>query len=119
SAVTKEQQVAGAFESNWGYLRARPEECKPRAYETRLVKYFSGANATVKEKRLALEGEARGDTPMTPQAEKVTEDPQELNRRMAASMYRTTACEYGSRGSLELFGTGQHGTKQTISKLPF
>jgi hypothetical protein len=86
SAVIKEQQVTEAFEANWGYLRARPEECKPRAYETRLVKYFFGGNATVKEKRLALEGEVRGDTPMTPAEEKRAEDPDELRRRMAKSM---------------------------------
>jgi hypothetical protein len=30
AAVSKEQAVAGVFEENWGYLRARPEECKVR-----------------------------------------------------------------------------------------
>ncbi len=39
---------------------------QPRAFETRLVKYFNKGVATVREKRLALEGEARGDTPPTP-----------------------------------------------------
>ena len=41
AACLKELAVAQGFEENWGFLRARPEECKPRAFETRLVKYFS------------------------------------------------------------------------------
>lgn len=28
AAVVKEQAVASAFVDNWGYLRAKPEECK-------------------------------------------------------------------------------------------
>ena len=68
AAVIKEQAVAAGFHENWGYLKAKPEECKPRAFETRLVKYFVNGVATVREKRLALEGEARGDTPPTPES---------------------------------------------------
>jgi hypothetical protein len=41
AACSKQTAVAKNFHENWGYLRARPEECKPRAFETRLVKYFS------------------------------------------------------------------------------
>jgi hypothetical protein len=41
----KELAVAKGFGENWGYLRARPEECKPRAFETRLVKYFDKGSA--------------------------------------------------------------------------
>jgi len=40
AACIKEKDVAKNFGGNWGYLRARPDECKPRAFETRLVKYF-------------------------------------------------------------------------------
>ena len=41
SACLKETALQKGFNENWGFLRARPEECKPRAFETRLVKYFS------------------------------------------------------------------------------
>ncbi len=95
------------FEENWGFLRARPEECKPRAFETRLVKYFSNGVASVREKRLALEGEARGDTPPTPEEDKVRVDPEVQARAVARSMFSTSSHEYGSRGSLELFGVAQ------------
>ena len=60
AAVIKEQAVAAGFHENWGYLKAKPEECKPRAFETRLVKYFVNGVATVREKRLALEGGGQG-----------------------------------------------------------
>ena len=30
AAVAKEQAVASVFPENWGYLRAKPEECKVR-----------------------------------------------------------------------------------------
>jgi len=131
AACIKEKDVAKNFGGNWGYLRARPDECKPRAFETRLVKYFDkgplpsgkfpyrmhslsrfcpptpevpapylcyrphqcrvqilgtalnvvnvdksdqyAGVASVREKRLALEGEARGDTPATPPEDKVLE----------------------------------------------
>lgn len=116
AACSKQTAVAKNFHENWGYLRARPEECKPRAFETRLVKYFSSGVASVREKRLALEGEARGDTPATPPEEKVQVDPELLAKQVARSMFQTTAYEYGSRGSLELFGVSQHGVKATITK---
>jgi hypothetical protein len=45
AACLKEISVSKNFAENWGYLRARPEECKPRAFETRLVKYFSNGVA--------------------------------------------------------------------------
>mmetsp|Transcript_43665 Transcript_43665/g.106751 ORF Transcript_43665/g.106751 Transcript_43665/m.106751 type:complete len:140 (-) Transcript_43665:169-588(-) len=116
AAVVKEQAVASAFAENWGYLRAKPEECKPRAFETRLVKYFNHGVASVREKRLALEGEARGDTPPTPAEAKVPEDSERAMRMMLAATYSTTNGEYGSRGSLELFGNAQHGLKSDITK---
>mmetsp|Transcript_70097 Transcript_70097/g.146173 ORF Transcript_70097/g.146173 Transcript_70097/m.146173 type:complete len:136 (-) Transcript_70097:168-575(-) len=114
AAVMKEKAVASAFDENWGYLQAKPEECKPRAYETRLVKYFNKGVATVREKRLALEGEARGDTPVTPKEEKPISE--EETKRMLAAAFRTTSQEYGSRGSLELFGVAEHGTKASITR---
>jgi hypothetical protein len=61
----------------------------------------------VREKRLALEGEARGDTPPTPAEDKVTVDPERQAKDVARSMFATSNYEYGSRGSLELFGVAQ------------
>ena len=107
AACIKEIGVAKNFDENWGYLRARPEECKPRAFETRLVKYFSNGVASVREKRLALEGEARGDTPPTPEEDKIRVDPELQAKAVAKSMFATSNYEYGSRGSLELFGVAQ------------
>ena len=63
--------------------------------------------ASVREKRLALEGEARGDTPPTPAEDKVTIDPERHAKEVARSMFATSNYEYGSRGSLELFGVAQ------------
>lgn len=63
--------------------------------------------ASVREKRLALEGEARGDTPPTPAEDKVTIDPERQAKEVARSMFATSNYEYGSRGSLELFGVAQ------------
>lgn len=211
AAVVKEQAVASNFHENWGYLKAKPEECKvravprqggsltqregsavpssaataafftkgslgsrakgtilglvpnppfptwqPRAFETRLVKYFNKGVATVREKRLALEGEARGDTPPTPEhvnipspprlsisptplspcpgwggtpaifqprasdacahQAKVPEDPDRAKKMVAAATYMTVNGDYGSRGSLELFGVAQHGIRSDITK---
>jgi len=108
--------VAKNFAGSWGYLRARPEECKARAFETRLVKYFDKGVASVREKRLALEGEARGDTPPTPPEDKVHVDVERQAKEVAKSMFATSNYEYGSRGSLELFGVGQHAITATITK---
>ncbi len=107
AACIKEIGMSKNFDENWGFLRARPEDCKPRAFETRLVKYFSNGVASVREKRLALEGEARGDTPPTPDEDKVRVDPEVQARAVAKSMFSTSSNEYGSRGSLELFGVAQ------------
>mmetsp|Transcript_8032 Transcript_8032/g.12747 ORF Transcript_8032/g.12747 Transcript_8032/m.12747 type:complete len:138 (+) Transcript_8032:174-587(+) len=117
AACLKEKAVASAFYDNWGYLKARPEECKTRAYETRLVKYFNKGVATVREKRLALEGEARGDTPETPENEKLKVDAETAKRMTVAATFRTTTNEYGSRGSLELFGVAEHGLRSDITKM--
>mmetsp|Transcript_34173 Transcript_34173/g.66777 ORF Transcript_34173/g.66777 Transcript_34173/m.66777 type:complete len:140 (+) Transcript_34173:110-529(+) len=116
AAVIKEQAVASNFTENWGYLKAKPEECKPRAFETRLVKYFNHGVATVREKRLALEGEARGDTPPTPETDKTPEDAERAKKMMMSATYMSTNGDYGSRGSLELFGVAQHGLRSDITK---
>ena len=70
----------------------------------------------MREKRLALEGEARGDTPPTPPEDKAEKDLERQKREVARSMFVTTTQEYGSRGSLELFGVAQHGISATITK---
>eukprot|EP00960_Hanusia_phi_P029964 748309-Hanusia_phi.AAC.15 len=141
AAVIKEQQVASAFEENWGYLKARPEDLKvlsnllcfsdivvaqPRAFETRVVKYFDHGVASVKEKRIALQDEDRENAADNSTAFSMSQH--------KTSMYRTTSSIYGSRNTLEMFGkkqscqvraltlwTGvaQHGLKSDITKVLF
>jgi hypothetical protein len=71
------------------------------------MRVFDLGVASVREKRLALEGEARGDTPPTPEEDKVRIDPDKQAKEVSKSMFATSNYEYGSRGSLELFGVAQ------------
>ncbi|EKX53571.1 hypothetical protein GUITHDRAFT_100555 [Guillardia theta CCMP2712] len=111
AAVVKEQQVASAFEENWGYLKARPEDCKPRGFETRLVKYFDHGVASVKEKRIAVPDDDREHS--------VDQKVPALTSQNKTSMFRTTSSIYGSRNTLEMFGVAQHGLKSDITKVLF
>jgi hypothetical protein len=47
---------------------------------------------------------------------KVPEDRDRAMKTMLSATYTTTSREYGSRGSLELFGVAQHGVRQDITK---
>uniref|UniRef100_A0A7S0MYC7 Uncharacterized protein n=1 Tax=Cryptomonas curvata TaxID=233186 RepID=A0A7S0MYC7_9CRYP len=120
SAVMKEGAVASVFEENWGYLKAKPEEIKARKFESRRVKYFNHGKATVIDKRIPLEQDSDlfSKTPETPEHEKIPDDPSRFEKTMNDARWRPTNYEYGSRGSLELFGVCDHGIKATITKQP-
>lgn len=38
-------------------------------------------------------------------------------KKVIAAAFRTTSQEYGSRGTLELFGVAEHGTRHVVTKL--
>lgn len=47
---------------------------------------------------------------------KVPDDPERARKLVSAATYMTCNGDYGSRGSLELFGVAQHGIKSDITK---